>query len=118
MNKAKIEYSFEEDIFLGRPLKRSYDSSFQINNFIFDLDKKGRINGIEILNASELFNIPKRFLKNIESSRIEIEADEQFIKLKIFIKTFVRNAHKTSSINIERVKPEFINPSELNLAIA
>ena len=115
--KTKIKYSFKEDVFLGIPLKRDYDSSFQIGNFIFDLDKKGKINGIEILNASKIFNIPKRFLNHIEEAKIEIEANDQFIKLKIHIKTLVRNLHKTSSLNIERIRPDFINPSELNLAI-
>ena len=116
--KAKVRYYFEEDIFSGRPLKRSYDSSFLIGDFIFDIDKKGRISGIEILNASRLFKIPRRFLKNMESGRIELEVNDEVIKLNILIRTFIRNSHKSSALNVERIEPEFLKPSELKMAIA
>ena len=117
-NKGKESYFFEEDILSVIPLKRNYDSSFQIGNFIFDLDKNGKINGIEILKASEIFNIPKIFLKNIVSGNLEIEVNESFITLKFNIKTHVRNADRITSVNIERVKPEFLTPTQLNLAVA
>jgi len=115
--KAKVNYYFEDDIFSGMPLRRDYDSSIQIGSFIFDLDPKGRIVGLEILNASKVFGIPKLFLNNMESGRIIIEADEKFIKLSISIKTLVRNSHRNSVLNVERARPDFISPSELSMAI-
>ena len=116
-HKGKESYFFEEDILSVIPLKRSYDSSFQIGNFIFDLDKSGKINGVEILKASEIFNIPKLFLRNISNGQLDIEVNESFIRLKFHIKTHVRNADRISSLNIERVKPEFLKPTQLNLAV-
>ena len=116
--KAKGGYDFEEDIFSARPLKRRYDSSVQIGNFIFDIDKKGKINGFEILNASKLFGIPKLFLKNMISGKMDIEVNEKFIRVEINIKSLIRNAHRSSALSVERVRPEFIQPAELKLAIA
>lgn len=116
--KAKVNYYFEDDIFSGMPLNRDYDSSIQIGGFIFDLDHKGRIVGVEILNASKVFGIPRIFLNNMEGGRIIIEVDEKFIKLSISVKTLVRNSHKNSVLNVERARPDFIRPSEMSLAIA
>lgn len=115
--KGKENYSFQDDILSIIPLKRNYDSSFQIGNFIFDLDKNKKIVGVEILNTSELFNISKLFLKNIHSGKLDIEVNDSFIKLKISIKTHIRNADRVSSLNIERVKPDFLEPTQLNLAV-
>ena len=116
--KAKIDYNFEDDIFLARPTERDYDSSFQIGNFIFDLDKDHNIRGIELINASKLFGVPKAFLKDMISGKLEIVVSEKYIKINIQIKTKVRNADNTSSLSIERIKPEFINQTELHLAMA
>ncbi len=118
LEKAKVLYNFEEDIFLARPLERNYDSSFQIGNFIFDLDKNNNVNGIELINASKLFGVPKAFLKDMISGKLEIIISEKYIQINIQLKTKVRNAENTSSLSIERVKPEFINPIELHLALA
>lgn len=114
---AKSSYDFETNVFSAMPLKRDYHSSFQKGDLIFDLDSDGKLVGLELLNASEIFGIPKTFLKNIIGIKIEVEANEELIKMRILVKTLVRNAEKVSSLNIERIKPDFVNPSELNLAI-
>ena len=116
--KAKVSYNFEDDIFLARPLERNYDSSFQIGNFIFDLDKNNNIRGLELISASKLFGVPKAFLKDMVSGKLEIVVSEKYIQINIQVKTKVRNAKNTSSLSIERVKPKFINTTELRLAIA
>ena len=65
--KAKIAYYPEVDIFVARPLIREYDKSVQIEDFILDLDKKGVIVGIEILDVSKVFRVPKVTLNKIIS---------------------------------------------------
>jgi len=50
----KVSYNHEDHIFLAINLNRNYDSSFQIGNFIFDLDKDNNICGIEIINLDSL----------------------------------------------------------------
>lgn len=116
--KGKAKYDLEVDIFAAHPMKRNYDSSTQIGDLIFDLDKKGRINGIEILNASKLFNIPKVFLKNMISCKLKIIAANKIIHVEAYIRSLVRNADKTTILNIERISPDSINPTELKIAVA
>lgn len=118
IENGRAKYHFEDDIFSAQPLKRKYDSSFQIGDLIFDLDKKGRINGIEIMNASRLFYIPKVFLKNMISGKLRLEVNDKSLKLIIFIRALIRNAERVSTLSIERVRPEFLSPTRLNLAVA
>ena len=116
--KGKMSYDFEHDIIFACPIKRNYDSSFQIGNFIFDIDKSGKIIGFEILNASKIFGISKLFLKNRVSSDMYLEVNDKYIKLNIKIKSVIRNAKKSSVLNIERIRPDYIQQTELRLAIA
>lgn len=115
--KAKVKYYLEDDIFVAKPLHRNYDSSFQLGNFIFDLDDKHNIVGIELLNASKLFGIPKITLKNMVSGKLEVITSKELIHIQIQIKSKLRNTDKITSLTIERMKPEFVNPAELHLAI-
>jgi len=114
--KAKIVYDFVEDIFFARPVNRQYDSSIQIGNFIFDLNKKNKIIGFEILNASELFGVSKLFLHNIKKGKIEIKVRGKFIMVQTQIQSLIRNSMKTSNLSVERVRPEYLNESNLQLA--
>lgn len=115
---SKVNYSFEEDIFSGKDLyNRKYDSSFQLKDLIFDMDDSGKISGVEILNASKIFNLPKVFLKNMVGGELRILVAEDSISLIVSLKTLVRNSEKLSTLNIERVKPDFLKPSELNLVL-
>lgn len=116
--RAKVKYNFEDDIFVARSLSRKYDSSFQLGDFIFDLDKKQNVNGIELLNASKVFGISKVVLKNMVSGKLEIVVSKEVIRLDIQIKSKIRNTDKVTSLSIERASPEFVNPTELHLAIA
>lgn len=113
---TKVKYNFEEDIFFAREGK--IDTSFQIENFVFDLDKNNNIKGIELINASKLFGISKSFLKNMSEAEIKLIVSEKYVHIDIKIKTRIRNTDNTSSINIERLRPEFLNQTELHLAIA
>lgn len=114
--KAKVVYDFAEDIFFARPIKRKYDSSMQIGNFIFDLNKKNNIVGFEILHASKLFGVPKLFLHDIKKGNIQINVSGKFILVQAQIQSLIRNSMKTSSLSVERIKPEYVNESNLQLA--
>lgn len=117
-SKGKASYDIEVDIFAAMPVKREYNSSVQVGDIIFDLDSEGKINGIEILNASRMFNTPKVFLKNIVSCRLKITAAGKTVHVEACIRSLVRNADKVTILNVERISPSLINSSELDIAAA
>ena len=117
---AKIVYNYEDDVFYARPLKRKYDSSLQVSKFIFDLDKKGSIVGLEIPNASKVFNMQKIHLRDVNRgpTLIHIEATEEIIRIDIKMTVVIRNAQNPATLSIERLRPDLITPSNIALAEA
>lgn len=113
---ARSEYDYDTDTFFARPMKRTYSSSFQTGNIIFDIDENDKIVGLELLNASKVFNLPKISLKNPKDMMIRIIVSETSIEVDISIRVSRRNSESTSSLSIERVKPDFLRPSEMDLA--
>ena len=61
--KGKFDYDFTEDVIYIYPKKRTYASSIQIGNMILDLDKRRKIVGLEILEASKFLHVPKMLIK-------------------------------------------------------
>jgi len=116
--KAKIRYSFPDDILVFRPMKREYESSIQMGDIIFDLDKNRKIVGVELMGASRLFGISKSVLNNIVSGKVQLSVSENLIKIHIKLNANIRNTDKTAAFALRDIKPKFINPTELNLAIA
>ncbi len=68
---AKINYNSEEDILnlsKGNPSK----ASIEIGDFVIDVDFKGFVSAIEVLNASENLGIKKEILEEVEKARMSI----------------------------------------------
>ncbi len=116
--KAIIKYDYETDVLKVMPTKRKYDSSYQENNLVFDMDSKGKVVGLEVLDTSKVLGIPKRFLKNIRRVDGRIEVNKEELKLRIYLECEVRNSNKVSNYNVEKIKPEFLKPSSMDLALA
>jgi uncharacterized protein YuzE len=115
--KGKYEYDFLEDTLYFFPKKRTYHSSFQIGNFIFDLDKKRRIAGLEILFASKVFNIPKFFLSNTRRGFLEMRAEHDKINVRMELFSIFRNEKIRDILNVEkRLEQNHFQPSAIHLA--
>ena len=74
MKKFDIDYDAEnDDLFVYLPGVKS-SGSVEMGNFVFDLDSKGNLVGMEVFDASEFFKTI--FSKMIEMSKIrEFRAD-------------------------------------------
>ena len=127
--KAIFDYDAHNDILYMRVAKREYEYSIQNDNFIFDLDKKDTINGIEILYFSKLVNTSKNILSNLRSGNLHIEISKvekgTLVKLHIHLECAVRNSSKVKDLDTERIteeisvsEPEYLRPANLSLATA
>ena len=116
--KAKFNYDYDTDSYSVIPIKRRYDSSVQIGDFVLDIDEKNNLTGVEILNISRILKISKAFLINQVGGQLEVVVTKDFLKLNLTIRSVVRNSDKTSVLSVERAKPEFLEPAELNFGVA
>jgi len=73
----KYDYDDESDILVIYQSERKVKESLEVSeNIVVDLDKMDKINGIEIMDASEFFGsfnseINKKFLSELDSAKIE-----------------------------------------------
>ena len=70
-SNTKIIYENNEDIlYLSRG--KLTKASIEVGDFIIDIDFRGFVSGIEILNASENLNIEPEILAEIEKARMSV----------------------------------------------
>jgi uncharacterized protein YuzE len=82
---TKISYDEEEDILLlskGRKVKASID----IDDFIIDVDARGFITGIEILNASENLKVSPVQLKGIQEAAMIVNYKPNSVLISLVMK--------------------------------
>ena len=82
MAKAKISYDEQEDILFlskGRKVKASID----VGDFIIDVDMKGFVSGIEILNASENLKLSLKQLKELKEASMAVTYKPNYVYIYI-----------------------------------
>ena len=85
MEKTKIVYDSEEDILFlskGRKVKASID----IGDFIIDVDTKGYVTGIEILNSSDNLKLSVEQLKSIKNASMAVTYKPNYANIFLVIK--------------------------------
>ncbi len=111
--KAKVDYDSVEDIFYGRPMKRNYKESILVNNLILDLNDKGEVVGIEVMDFAKLLHVPKDFLFHLNKGRIGVHINEESIKFTAELFGVFRNKERESFLDFERENTYGISPSSL-----
>ena len=91
--KKIVSYEKEHDILVvhkGFDYDEKFMSNFDIGDLILDVSTKGRIRGIEIMNASEFlkeFHIGKSVLNNIKDAKLNAQIGPNSITLGLVIKS-------------------------------
>ena len=91
-SKFRFDYDAENDLlYLYNPAKKS-KGSIEFGELIIDLEKKGEIVGLEILEASKYLSeltgrkITKTALKNLENASVSHSARNGTVMIKIMLK--------------------------------
>ncbi|MFW6009055.1 MAG: DUF2283 domain-containing protein [Nanoarchaeota archaeon] len=119
--KSKIDYDFNNDNLFVYPKKREpneYQFSEYVDNIIFDFDKKNKLIGIEILDASKTLNLSRYKLSFLDKWNFEVIINQEIIKIKINLKFQVRNKINKNSIYIEKLNGSILNSVHMNLAFS
>jgi uncharacterized protein YuzE len=82
---AKMSYDSEEDILsLSKGIK--VKASIDIGDFIIDVDHRGLIVGLEILNASQNIGLKEEFLKSLEQASMQVTYKPNSVFIAIYMK--------------------------------
>lgn len=96
MPKAETRYDKASDILQAKMPGESIKQSISLGNLDIDFDQNGRVVGVQILNASEMFHFseevedPVSFLENIENAELDwkvFESGSLRVELRIFQQT-------------------------------
>lgn len=79
---TKMIYDEEEDI-LSLSKNRKVKASIDIGDFIIDIDTKGFVSGIEILNTSENLKIPEEQLKKMQEASMSVTYKPNYVCIYI-----------------------------------
>ena len=80
-----MSYDSEEDILFlskGRKIKASID----IGDFIIDVDHRGFVAGIEILNASQNLGLTETQLKSLEKASMSVTYKPNYVLIALIMK--------------------------------
>jgi len=82
---TKMSYDSEEDILsLSKGVKAK--ASIDIGDFIIDVDNRGFIVGLEILNASQNLGIEEKLLRSLENAAMQVTYKPNYVYIAIFMK--------------------------------
>jgi len=95
---TNLDYDMRNDSLYIYTKERKYKGSLDLEDIIIDISEDGEIIGIEILDASKKFKIPKYGLKNIVSFKSIIEITKDVIKINMKIAVLRRNKKVEKSI--------------------
>ncbi|ADN37078.1 Protein of unknown function DUF2283 [Methanolacinia petrolearia DSM 11571] len=105
-----IDYDSENDSLFFFIKGAEYSHSLNMNNIILDFNTDQSLKGVEILNASKKFGVPKHALRNPNQMVLDLDVSEEKIDLKISLVLRIRNKPTPKAINIEDIN-EFNIPA-------
>lgn len=89
--EGEFDYDLANDILFFKVKNREYSYSMELSNYVIDLDDEGFVVGMQIHNASDLFELRKESLKNVNAWKLEASIKDKVIQVKIFFNTIFRN---------------------------
>lgn len=118
--QAKLTYDDKSDAMYVCPLiKKKIEFSEVIeDNLILDFSKNKNLIGIEILNATKVFNLSKLNLTNIRAGDFAIDITTNKIEFKIKLQFKLRNKLNQNVLSIEKLNLDLLAPSHINFAIS
>lgn len=94
--KGEFDYDYAHDILFFKVKNREYERSFELDNFVLDLDEEGFIVGFQIFEASKYFCLEKKFLKVAMRWKMQAKAErigesESRIEIRLMFQIMIRN---------------------------
>jgi uncharacterized protein YuzE len=108
-----LNYDIDADAFAIDGDLTDYKESTDIeNDVIIDLDSKGLVVGVEVLDVSRIFDVEKTFLKNIEFFCADISVNTETLKVKMTLSTKSGSSIASRIVTCEGINDISIPASE------
>lgn len=92
LNKVgECDYDFKNDILFFKVKDREYAYSIELYNLIVDFDEEDFIVGLQIIGASNIFNLSKDKLKQVKNFKFNTDVENGLIKINLSFNTIIRN---------------------------
>ncbi|MFA5856882.1 MAG: DUF2283 domain-containing protein [Candidatus Pacearchaeota archaeon] len=88
---GEFDYDYKNDILFFKVKNREYSYSIELSNYVMDIDSEGLVVGLQIFDASNLFQTNKESLKNVTNWRLETSIKDKVIQVKIKFDMVLRN---------------------------
>jgi uncharacterized protein YuzE len=89
--KGEVDYDYKYDTLFFKTANREYAQSIEADNIILDVDKKGFIVGMQILEASKFLNASKLGLLKVAQWKYRAKVHEGKIEIRLVFNIVIRN---------------------------
>jgi hypothetical protein len=96
---SKYDYDLQNDSIFFYGEDKKYKSSVELEGVILDFNEEDYLTGIEILDASEKFNISKADLLNIKNFDATIIISKENIDVQMKMEYYKRNKLIATNLN-------------------
>ena len=96
----EISYDQEEDI-LSLISEKKVKHSIDVGDFIVDIDHKGFVSGIEILNATDNLDLSEKQLEKIEKGSITVSYKPNYVRISLILKLLRKQKDITIPLTLD-----------------
>ena len=109
---GSFDYDYRNDILFFKVNEREYSHSFELGDYVVDIDTEGYIVGIQIFNASNYFNMTKDSLRSVQNWKLEASVKNSVVEVRLVFNSIVRNQIvEKSPILVQRIEDNIPNSS-------
>ncbi len=92
LNKSgEFDYDFRSDILFFKVKDREYSHSIELSSLVIDFDEEDFIVGLQIINASNIFKIPREQLRGVNGFQMQTEIEDGVIQINVSFNIVLRN---------------------------
>lgn len=110
--KGEVDYDYKNDTLFFKIKKRAYQKSLDFGDLVLDVDSEGFITGIQIFEASKIFNMDKNALLKVRRWEFNTKVENKVITVQLSFEVLKRNK-VVARQNFERETTARLQDSEV-----
>jgi len=108
-----MNYDYPNDILFFKVKDRAYDHSIEFEDVVLDVDQEGYITGIQIFGASNIFEVDRDTLRNVQKWDFKVRIEGKIIFVQLMFEMLRRNQVIERGQNLVRESSSLLTDSEV-----